>query len=313
MQMERNIDISVCMITYNHENYIEEAVNSVIKQKGEFSLELIIGIDFSKDATYSICQKLQRKLSASNRVIKIISSTKRVGMAKNLQRTLRECKGKYIAFLEGDDYWTSLTKLLGQKEFLDKNPTVDICSTLFSTYVEDKNEIIKPQHGKTDKLFRIHFNYACVQNPFGTLTVMVRNNVSEIPSWVWDMPFIDWPLYCIYLTKNKVGYILRSNTATYRLHNNGVFGSKKKMDILQNTNFILFKIKKEFSTIMNNNTLKIIERNIYKNNRSIFYLHKQTNGITLKNFFRLFFLLKRSIPKCKLNESKSVISYFLLH
>jgi glycosyltransferase involved in cell wall biosynthesis len=301
------------MITYNHEKYIVQAIKSVFSQKGDFTLELVIGIDLSDDNTLNLCQDLKKKLSTDSKSFKILTTKNRLGMARNLQRTLNTCKGKYIAFLEGDDYWTSSTKLLIQKQFLDQYPNVDICSTLFSTYVEKNNETIKPIQIKTDKLFRIDFDYACVKNPFGTLTVMVRNNITDIPNWIWEMSFIDWPLYCFYLIKNNVGYILNSNTATYRLHSNGVFGSKKRMSILQNTNLILSKIKKEFSTIMNNNTLQIIDRNIYKNNRSIFYLRKQTSGITLKNFIKLFFLLKRTTSKCKINESKNLINYFLFH
>ena len=309
----RTVDISVCMITYNHEKYIEQAIRSVFSQEGDFNLELVIGIDHSEDNTFSICKKMKDELCTENKTIKIITSSERVGMSRNLQRTLGECNGKYIAFLEGDDYWTLTDKLLRQKHFLDKNSNVDICSTLFSTYLVEKDETSNPDENKSNKLFKISIDHASIQNPFGTLTVMVRNNNAKIPNWIWDMPFIDWPLYCFFLAQNKIGYILNLNTATYRFHNNGVFGSKKGMDVLNNTNIILSNIKKGFSYVLNKKTLRLLDRKIYQNKKNIFYLNKQDNGMTIKTLTSLFYLLRTSISDCNLKESKSLINYFLFH
>jgi glycosyltransferase involved in cell wall biosynthesis len=111
--------LSVCMITYNHENYIREAIESVIMQKTEFEIELVIGEDFSPDTTKAICQKYAERYP---QIIRILPSEKNLGTMPNFIRTLEACAGKYIAICEGDDYWTDPLKLQKQVDFLEANP-----------------------------------------------------------------------------------------------------------------------------------------------------------------------------------------------
>jgi glycosyltransferase involved in cell wall biosynthesis len=115
--------VSVCMITYNHETYIKQAIEGVLMQKCNFSFELVIGEDCSTDKTLDICMKL----SEANNQIRLLPSTANLGMMPNFVRTLSECKGKYIALCEGDDYWTDPYKLQKQVDFLEANEDFAIC------------------------------------------------------------------------------------------------------------------------------------------------------------------------------------------
>lgn len=126
--------VSVAMITYNHEKYIEEAITSVMNQKGKFDIELVIGNDCSKDNTSKIINKLVKKYP--NKIV-FLDREKNMGVINNLLDVLSHCDGDYVAFLEGDDYWLTDSKLKKQIDFLEKNKDYSICGT--DCYVIDQN------------------------------------------------------------------------------------------------------------------------------------------------------------------------------
>jgi glycosyltransferase involved in cell wall biosynthesis len=111
--------VSVHMITYNHEPYIAQAIEGVLLQEVDFPFELVIGEDRSTDATREIVLEYQKKYSD---IIRVITSSKNVGAHKNARRTQKACRGTYIAFCEGDDYWHHPKKLQKQIEFLETHP-----------------------------------------------------------------------------------------------------------------------------------------------------------------------------------------------
>jgi len=111
--------VSVKMITYNHEPFIAQAIEGVLMQKTDFPIELIIGEDCSTDRTREIVVDYQKKHPD---IIRVIISDKNVGMHKNGQRSEKVCRGKYIAYCEGDDYWIEPLKLQKQVDFLEANP-----------------------------------------------------------------------------------------------------------------------------------------------------------------------------------------------
>src|SRR3954462_4303570 len=119
-----DIKVSVCMPTYNHERYIAQAVDSVLAQRRNFSLELVIGEDSSTDRTREIVQELARRHPDQ---IRLRLSEQNEGGKANFLATIAECRGQYVAMLEGDDYWTSANKLQLQVDALDAHPEWAIC------------------------------------------------------------------------------------------------------------------------------------------------------------------------------------------
>jgi glycosyltransferase involved in cell wall biosynthesis len=126
-KMEKPL-VSVHMITYNHAPYIANALEGVLQQKTTFSYELIIGEDFSTDGTREIVFEYQKKYP---RKISVITSDRNVGAKNNYARVSRSCKGKYIAFCEGDDYWNNRMKLQKQVEYMEAHPE---CGLIYSSY-----------------------------------------------------------------------------------------------------------------------------------------------------------------------------------
>lgn len=113
------IKVSVMLTTYNHEKYIEQAIKSVLAQKTDFRYELLIGEDCSTDHTKEIVLKYQKLYPET---IKVITHSRNIGALRNEADLRKKCKGKYIAVLEGDDYWSYDKKLSMQVDILDKHP-----------------------------------------------------------------------------------------------------------------------------------------------------------------------------------------------
>lgn len=117
--------VSVCCISYNHENYLAEAIESVLMQQTEFDVELVIGEDCSTDNTRQIALDYQNRYPDR---IRVLLAPHNLGVMKNLMATMDACTGTYIAFLEGDDYWTDPHKLQRQVEALQAHPECTLCA-----------------------------------------------------------------------------------------------------------------------------------------------------------------------------------------
>jgi len=115
--------VSVCIFAYNKEKYIEQCIESVLMQRTDFEIEIIIGEDYSTDKTRDICKDYQARF----REIILIDRGKNVGMRENVYKTIMSARGKYIAILDGDDYWIHPFKLQKQYDYLVAHPEVNFC------------------------------------------------------------------------------------------------------------------------------------------------------------------------------------------
>ncbi len=123
--------VSIAMVTYNHEQYIAQAIESVAMQETEFPIELIIGEDCSTDCTREIVFEYQRKYP---KVIRVITSERNVGMRRNCMRVNAGARGKYIAYGDGDDYWHNRRKLQMQVDYLECHPECGMVHTNADSY-----------------------------------------------------------------------------------------------------------------------------------------------------------------------------------
>lgn len=124
MNKKNDILLSVCMVSYNQEQYVREALDSVLMQKVNFPIEIIISDDCSKDATPQI---LQEYATAHPDVVKPILGKQNVGYPNNQRRSLEAAQGKYIALCDSDDYWTDPYKLQKQVDYMESHPECAIC------------------------------------------------------------------------------------------------------------------------------------------------------------------------------------------
>jgi glycosyltransferase involved in cell wall biosynthesis len=143
--------VSICCITYNHEKYISEAIDSFLMQETDFPFEIVIGEDCSTDNTIKIIEKY---IGMYPNIIRLITSKKNVGMLKNGHRILMKSKGIYLTSCEGDDYWTDSNKLQIQVDAMEKNPEISMCFHLSST-LDNKGIIEPPKYIKKNKIYDI--------------------------------------------------------------------------------------------------------------------------------------------------------------
>lgn len=132
--------VSVRCITYNHENYIAQALDGFLMQKTNFPFEVIVHDDASPDRTADIIREYEKKYP---KIIKAIYQTENQYSKRDgtIARIMNEaCKGKYIALCEGDDYWIDENKLQIQVGFLEGNPEYGMCYTRVKVYEQNKKE-----------------------------------------------------------------------------------------------------------------------------------------------------------------------------
>lgn len=130
------IVVSVVMTVYNHEKYIEKAIKSVLEQENDFKYELLIGEDCSTDNSLSIIQKYKERYPD---IIRVFTHDKNIGGQKNVYELYMNSRGKYIAILEGDDFWCSSQKMKKQVDFLENHSEYIACAHRFK--VVDEKEL----------------------------------------------------------------------------------------------------------------------------------------------------------------------------
>lgn len=124
--MSGRAKISVAIITYNQQDTIAQTLDSVLCQRGDFDLELVIGEDASTDGTLSICQDYAHRYPEQ---IILLSGEQNMGIMGNSTRTLRACTGDYVNMLAGDDYWCDDHKLDKQLRYMREHPEFGVVST----------------------------------------------------------------------------------------------------------------------------------------------------------------------------------------
>jgi glycosyltransferase involved in cell wall biosynthesis len=217
--------VSVLMITYNHERFIAQAIESVLMQKVDFEYEIVIGEDFSVDSTRAILLDYKRKHADK---IRLLLPEKNVGMINNFVATLHACTGEYIALLEGDDYWIDPIKLQRQVDFLEGNVQYNVC------YHYCLHQINSVLHHADQKRRYAQYSFRFVDSLYSkngyTASMMFRRQslvVSEFETVARDSLVGDWPLELLLLSKGGLGFFLPYEMAVYREHEGGITKYRK--------------------------------------------------------------------------------------
>lgn len=137
--------LSVVTVTYNHEPFIAKCIEGVLMQQVSFPIEFIIGEDCSTDRTRAICRQYAEKYPET---IKFVVSEKNVGGLANERRAMSAARGKYVAYCEGDDYWTDPLKLQKQVGFLETHPEYSACFHRFRQFNARNNEFFEDGCGE---------------------------------------------------------------------------------------------------------------------------------------------------------------------
>lgn len=215
--LEKVPKVSICMITYNHEKYLKQAIEGVLMQQVNFPFELVIGDDCSLDNSRAICLEYKNKYPD---IIKLRLPGKNLGMMPNFIENLRACSGAYIALCEGDDFWTSPDKLQKQVDFLENHP--EYIGAFHETQVLYSDGTSGRIYGKeANEDFFLEDSFAKL-SPFHTSSVLFKNEAIDfIPDWFFTVLSGDMALFSIissYGPLRKIPGVM----SVYRKHDEGI-------------------------------------------------------------------------------------------
>ncbi len=223
--------VSICMITYNHEKYIKQAIESVIMQRTNFTYELVIGEDCSTDGTLSICQERQ---SQHRQTIRLRPRPKNLGIIPNFLQTLQECAGQYVALCEGDDYWISPDKLQKQVDFLERHPDCASCFHGVNVFNQETGRSEPYTSGYSGRRTVYTLDDILEHGAFpATCSLMMRNGIfADLPEWFHEVTQGDFVVHVLNGLHGTLGF-LDETMAVYRVHRGGVCGGAQENAVLE--------------------------------------------------------------------------------
>lgn len=213
--------LSVAMITYNHAPFLAEAIEGVLAQRTSFPIEFVIGEDCSTDDTRKVALDYQARYPD---LIRLIPPTPNVGVNENFKRTIEACKGRYIAYCEGDDLWGDPAKLQKQVDFLEANPQYVICYH-DSLPFDEKGRINFDFGGARRDLTARELQEA---TPIFTLTVCFRNVIREWPREFLDARIADTFFWAMLGEHGEGKFLPDIYPAHYRVHAGGIMSSASR-------------------------------------------------------------------------------------
>ena len=214
--------LTVLVITYNHKDYIEKAMDSIIEQKTSFPFTVYVAEDCSTDGTRDILIRYKKKYPDK---IDLFLNDTNIGVEKNMHNALLSIKTKYYAFLEGDDHWCDENKLQMQVDALEANPDCTLCghNTLMHDVSTGKDKLfigtaikykIKEKYS-AEEPFRVHPSSRLYRNIL---------DFSKIPSTM----IYDTAMYLLYMSEGSLYYINRV-MSVYNITGQGIMSGQSKI------------------------------------------------------------------------------------
>jgi glycosyltransferase involved in cell wall biosynthesis len=246
-----DVAVSVLLTTYDQKPYIAQALESVLMQRTDFAWELLVGEDCSKDGTRDIVLDYAKRWPERIRVF--LPEVNQGGHA-NFARLLRAARGRYLAWLEGDDYWTDPEKLQKQLEYLEEHPDVVLCfHRALVVNEDDAGRAPRVSNARQAPLTTIR--HLCRGNYIHTVSSMFRSGVIEdLPQWFYSLPTGDWPLFVLLAQHGAIGF-LDEVMCVYRKHGAGLWArrsrAEKRAANVQVAEVLLRHVERRFVGSMN--------------------------------------------------------------
>lgn len=236
--MENQLLVAVWMVAYNHGEFIEKAIESVMIQKTTFKYKLFIGEDNSTDKTREICKSLKEKYPDK---IELFLHEKNIGSNPNGVFMYKQCfnsDAKYIAMCEGDDYWTDPYKLQKQVDFLEANPDY-VLSFHKIKILKPNGELVEDFITKVPENYESQETLARLGNYIHTPSVVFINIINEFPPEFSLTPIGDYFMYMLLTEHGKLKYF-DEEMAVYR-YGVGIHSTHTQIKMAK-ANFKLFTL-----------------------------------------------------------------------
>lgn len=216
--------VSVCITTFNKQDYISQALDSIIAQKTNFDFEILIYDDASTDGTVSIIKEYQKK---DARIILLANSQNEYGngiYGVNERNLFPIAKGTYIALCDGDDYWTDPFKLQKQIDFLDQNTEYILCCHDGEVYYQKSAEFGKVYKKSPDNPITFKDVISMGGNLCPTSSIVFRNSIKTYPGYIFKSMSNDRALTYFLITKGKF-WFMKEKMCVYRVHDKGLIAA----------------------------------------------------------------------------------------
>lgn len=291
--------VSILCLTYNHAGFISQAIEGFLMQKTNFVFEVLIHDDASTDGTSDIIREYEKKYPE---IIKPIYQTENQfskGVKISLTYQYPRAKGKYIAFCEGDDYWTDQYKLQKQVDFLENNPDFSMCFSDVNIISNNSNNYSTREIISRRNVFTIS-DLLKYGNFMHTATVVFRNNFDKM------MPINsitgDYFLHLHNASFGKIKFI-DEVMVTYRVHEGGFFSQRENWTLdkkIKNAEIQIMAYDKAKSVYSNGCKQKVLFNKMLfsERNKLRFYLLENENYKEAKRLaIKLLLLFIRSFQK----------------
>jgi glycosyltransferase involved in cell wall biosynthesis len=276
--------ISVLMITYNHEKYIQAAIEGVLMQDYSGEIELILANDKSTDSTHAVITRMLESHPLASKV-KYHHHVENKGIMGNLIWGLHQCTGSYIAMCEGDDYWTDPLKLQKQVAFLEQHKDYNICVGRYRFLYEatgqfkDNRELFDFSRKPLSVKNYIAFNFSHMS------TFLFRNGF-DLPEWFKHIYAGDQSLFICAAEDKKIKYF-DDFFSVYRVNSASISFKVKAKQSYNNTLTFLNYIN-EFTH--GKFGLLILNRKLLN---KIYYLFESTNNKIFKKVLLALIVIVR--------------------
>lgn len=222
--MDEKPNISIAVISYRQEAFIEQTLHGIAKQRFQGTVEVIIGDDASPDRTLAIIQENTKDFPFP---VNILPSEKNLGMVGNWLRVLSACKGKYVAICEGDDYWTDPDKLQKQFDAMEARP--DVVMTWHK--VEVLWEGVQRPYPYEEGFEECGMKEVILHHFIPTCSLVYRNGlIPSWPDWIHRALGLDMVVEMLLAAHGRV-LQLPGKMGVYRQHPGGISKSPQSVSL----------------------------------------------------------------------------------
>jgi glycosyltransferase involved in cell wall biosynthesis len=222
--------VSVIVPCYNYGGHVEKCIMSILLQKLDYNIEIVIGDDNSSDYSLDIITRMKGSYEDEKVKFKIIGHDQNIGEINNTRSLLENSDGEYIAYLDADDYWVDPFKLIKQIEFMDNNKEFSMCIT---GQINFQNGVYSPASNFSSWLCPINPEEMSAENLStgnfvgSSSSRFFRNYPDIIKDYFYEFPYSDWPMNFELSLRGRIKY-LDFPGYVYLIHDNSL--SRKKLE-----------------------------------------------------------------------------------
>ena len=234
--------VTVAVLAYNHERFIEPAIESVLAQRTSFPIQILVGEDCSTDHTREILTRLDARHPGR---LTLLFRESNLGLSRNLQDCREKAAGRYFAILEGDDYWIDSGKLQKTADAMEAHPDWSMVFHSARIFHDDgsRSELIAPVN-PPDAPLGVHEMLLENRVPTHSVSMFRQGLIVRTPEWHNRLRNGDWALNVMHADQGPIGFIPDVMTA-YRVHQGGLWSGSKSFDRWQQT-ILLFDCLEEY-------------------------------------------------------------------